>query len=322
MTTFTILNREQILEAVAPDWLIKDILTQDSLAALYGAPESFKSFVLLDAACSVATGKPFLGKFTVRLPGDVLYVYAEGGRSFSKRLRAWEHYHGIEATRLFGVAAPVNMLSLDPERLLEDIKSKGIVPELIILDTLARCFGDGDENSTQHMNAFVRGCDMLRGPCTLVASHHTGWNAKQRPRGARALEGAADTMLECGRRGHALELTVSVRKQKDDECIPPILCQAVRVAGSLIVRAITASMSVGLHHAGEANNDLVLRVLREAGPAGMSAREMHMATHRSELTLKDVRERLHAKGLIEYRGARGHTRWHLVVAEDDTLDQP
>src|SRR5262249_48532573 len=156
----TILDRAAILAGVAPDWLIEDILQQDSLATLFGAPESFKSFVLLDAACSVATGLPFLGKFPVKLTGDVVYVYAEGGPRFGKRLRAWETHYSKQADRLFGVAVPVNMLGTEPERLVENIVARGISLVMIMLDTLARCFGGGDENSTQHMNGFVQGCDL------------------------------------------------------------------------------------------------------------------------------------------------------------------
>ncbi len=33
---------------------------------------------------------------------------------------------------------------------------------MIILDTLARCFGGNDENDARDMGAFIRGCDDLK----------------------------------------------------------------------------------------------------------------------------------------------------------------
>ena len=47
-------------------------------------------------------------------------------------------------------------------QLMEAIDAVGAKPGLIVLDTLARCFGGGDENSTQDMSRFVSACDAIR----------------------------------------------------------------------------------------------------------------------------------------------------------------
>ncbi len=319
MKTFTLLDRAAILATSPPDWLIEDILPQEAFGLLFGAPEAYKSFVALDAACSVATGKPFLGRFPVKLPcpGDVVYVYGEGGRGFGRRLRAWEAYHGVNAVRLHGIAAPVNMLTNEPERLAEVIRAAAVDPALIVLDTLARCFGHGDENSTQDMNAFVGGCDELRDcftNCTLMPVHHTGWGdamgQKRRPRGSRALEGAVDTMLECKRAGQKSEVTLTVRKQKDSEEIKSVECRAVKVpvAGSIIIRALGAPGA----KAGS-NDDLALRALRDAGAAGLTAGGWMKANPDvNPNTHKDVRGRLRDAGLAEER----RRRWYATATHD------
>jgi putative DNA primase/helicase len=181
------------------------VIPQDSFAQLYGAPKSYKSFVALDAACSIATGRPFLGTFEVLRKGDVVYVYGEGGRGIGRRLRAWELHNGCEAERFFGIGQPVDMLGNDPDRIVDAIKVVAASPALIVIDTLARCSGGGDENSTQDMNAFVRGCDRLRlafPDCTVLVVHHCGWEGS-RSRGSRALEAALDTVLQCKKRHRA-----------------------------------------------------------------------------------------------------------------------
>lgn len=47
---------------------------------------------------------------------------------------------------------------------------------MIILDTLARCFGGNDENDARDMGAFIRGCDELkrRTGATVLVVHHSG----------------------------------------------------------------------------------------------------------------------------------------------------
>ncbi|WP_165899107.1 AAA family ATPase [Rhodovulum steppense] len=68
-------------------------------------------------------------------------------------------------------------------------------PALIVLDTLARNFGPGDENSTADMNRFVQTVDAMRGAypgCTVIVVHHTGHGDKSRTRGSAVLRAALD----------------------------------------------------------------------------------------------------------------------------------
>lgn len=62
-----------------PKWLIKDIWTKGGLGFISGAPKSYKSWMALDMAVSIATGTPFLNQpqFSVREPKPVLYLQEE-----------------------------------------------------------------------------------------------------------------------------------------------------------------------------------------------------------------------------------------------------
>ena len=82
------------LEALPdPVWLIDRVLVQNSLVALYGPWASFKSFIALDWAYSLATGLPWLGRTVMRC--DVLYICAEGVGGLKNRIAAWKQHHGI-----------------------------------------------------------------------------------------------------------------------------------------------------------------------------------------------------------------------------------
>ena len=70
----------------------------------------------------------------------------------------------------------------------------GRKPELIIIDTLARNFGGGDENATKDMSEFIDAVDALKNryeAATLIV-HHSGHSDKQRARGNSTLNGALD----------------------------------------------------------------------------------------------------------------------------------
>jgi hypothetical protein len=92
-------------------------------------------------------------------------------------------------------------------------------PALIVIDTVARNFGPGDENSTKDMTAFVAACDRLReqtGACILLV-HHSGHGDKTRARGSIALKGALD--WEYGMVAKSGAVHVTCTKAKDAE--PP-----------------------------------------------------------------------------------------------------
>src|SRR3712207_4979678 len=69
-------------------WLIDGVLTEGGVAALYGSPGSFKTFIALDMAASVAVGIGWAGKPTRRR--RVLYISAEGAAGLQDRIEAWE----------------------------------------------------------------------------------------------------------------------------------------------------------------------------------------------------------------------------------------
>ena len=59
----------------------------------------------------------------------------------------------------------------------------------IVLDTLARCMGEADENSARDMGRFVNRCRELEQHygCAIVVVHHVGKDAKRGGRGSNAL---------------------------------------------------------------------------------------------------------------------------------------
>ncbi|PZO63517.1 MAG: hypothetical protein DI498_13285 [Paracoccus denitrificans] len=124
------------------------------LSMLYGPSNSGKTFVALDIAMRVAAGTPWRG-YKIN-GGAVLYIAAEGGAGVLNRLAALKQEYPQMASAPF---------TLSPAGL--DLHGEGnavavceIMPHaklaLIVVDTLARSMGEGDENTAKDVAQFVK----------------------------------------------------------------------------------------------------------------------------------------------------------------------
>ncbi len=213
-----------VLEARMPEWVIKWFIESDSLVQIFGDPGCGKSFIGLDIAASIATGKNFHGNHTK--PGAAYYMAAEGRNGIARRLKAWENRWqlSLSDSPLYISTGGGNLCDPDgAAEIVEAIESIGEPPAVIVVDTLARNFGPGDENSTKDMNMFIAALDRIRERyrCTIILIHHTGHGDKSRGRGAMALKGALDAEYRMDKDIHGT-VRLEATKMKDAEIPDPM----------------------------------------------------------------------------------------------------
>lgn len=209
------------------DWLVEDYVEKDSLSLIFSPPSSGKSFVLVDIACCVATGTPWHGRPVQK--GPVFYIAGEGHNGMARRFAAWQKHYGVslKGAGIYKSQRAVSIYSEDAARdLYETVREMselhGVLPALIIIDTVARNFGEGDENSTEDMGKFITHLDTyIRLPfgCNVFLAHHSGHNM-ERARGSSALKAALDSEYQVAKDGPVLQLIPT--KMKDAE-LPPEL---------------------------------------------------------------------------------------------------
>lgn len=207
-----LVDSEGLQKMNEPVALVGGILYADSIAWLYGAPASFKTFVALDLAGCVGTGENWQGTGPTR-QGTVLYVVAEGVSGVRKRVRAWEKAMGtvMKNVKFLPIAVQASNAA-EWEALIE--LAKELNPVLIVLDTQARVTVGMEENSATEMGKFVQSVERLRrstGACILVV-HHTG-RGGEHMRGSIAMDGAATTMIKVTRVEEIID--IECVKQKD-----------------------------------------------------------------------------------------------------------
>jgi hypothetical protein len=209
------------------EWLVQGVIPQRSFVALYAPPASFKSFIALDIAECIATGRAFLGNEITR-QGAVLYIAGEGHGGIGSRIKALKTHHNTpENTPVYFLRRQVNLRSSktdlqDLVDAIDDLKAiHDINFELIIIDTLARAFGGGNENASEDMGAFITAAGAIQGryECGLLVVHHAGKDATKGLRGHSSLLGAVDTELEIIRIEGAQppKGILHISKQKDGE---------------------------------------------------------------------------------------------------------
>ncbi|ENC1845055.1 AAA family ATPase, partial [Escherichia coli] len=205
------------------DYVVKGVIPANSLCSTYGASGSYKSFLACSWACHVATGRHWGGRRVAH--GSVMYVVGEGGIGVPRRIKAWEIVNDERVENLYLVNRPIfPAVPLDVDEMV--IASRQVEREtgkpvrMIILDTLARCFGGNDENDARDMGAFIRGCDELkrRTGATVLVVHHSGKDETKGARGSSAFRASLDAEYRIRREGADSEaLVISCTKMKDAE---------------------------------------------------------------------------------------------------------
>lgn len=233
LPTIRFVPANELLAQPSPvNWLVRLILPCGSMATLIGASGTFKSNIALDLAASIATGIDWHGHPTRQ--GAVFFLAGEGNHGIARRLKAWTTVRGdsltnaplFVSTSAIALIEPLNAAAVAAEvhRLTN---ATGHRPELVVVDTLARNFGAGDENSTADMGMFIASIDLhIRKlfDCAVLIVHHTGWNDAGRGRGSSALRAAVDVEIVCERTDRVV--TVKCSKAKDSAEFEPLAFEA------------------------------------------------------------------------------------------------
>lgn len=200
---------------------------------MYAPPASFKSFIALDIAEAVATGRDWMG-YRVPKKGAVLYIAGEGHGGMGARVKACKiQNNSPDGANLYVIRAQINIRSSQEDfdaliNAINELLAQIDEPlELTILDTLMRMSGGGfNENSSEDMGGFITQAGKLQAIylCAMLLIHHSGKDITKGLRGHSSLLGAVDTELEIQRQDSVINSAdpsvignaiLTVTKQKD-----------------------------------------------------------------------------------------------------------
>jgi hypothetical protein len=214
---FRLLTWANVMSMAPPTWMVEGTLPERGVIEIYGPYSSYKSFLALDMALSLAHGVEWAGR-RVDKPRNVVYTAGEGAYGMRARAAAWAEAHKLQSVSGFALM-PTMPLFGDAD----DLRGFGEAiaahqPEFIVVDTTAHAMAGLDENTQKDAGTFMARVFELRDAfrTAVLLVHHTGKDASRGSRGSTAIPAACDTIfaVEAPRSFQAL---LKMEKQKDAE---------------------------------------------------------------------------------------------------------
>lgn len=188
-----------------PGWQVEGFWMKHSHGIVAGEPKSFKSTLVMDMALSIATGKPFLGKYPVDNQGPVLYIQNENAHWIMKdRFEKMLKHKGVvgkinrskDKLRVeFPPKVPFYMINQqsfmlsdeDHRDYLEELVDR-MRPELVVLDPLYLMF-NGDVASAQDLFPILQWLLYLKNTYNvgILVIHHYNKSGESKRGGQRML---------------------------------------------------------------------------------------------------------------------------------------
>jgi hypothetical protein len=197
-----------ILNAPPRENLVKGFVGRGEMALFYGPPKRGKTFAAMHFGICVATGAAWFGRRCKAPLGFVLYCGLEGGSGFRARLMAILQHdpvlgQQITDENLIIIRERMDLrTSTDQQRLIMTIAKHeakiGLPCLMVVVDTVARALGSGNDTSPEDMAAFIVGADIIRqanSKPAIALIHHCGKDKGRGPRGRSDLAGALDTCV-------------------------------------------------------------------------------------------------------------------------------
>jgi hypothetical protein len=290
-------------------FFVDGVFPEDSLLCVYGPPGCGKSFLSLDLACAVSTGLTWLGRSTVK--GPVLYVAAEGGRGYRKRVMAWKDARYIEQSiEVSFILEPANLHGTeDVEHILRAADTLPSPPSLVVFDTLHRSMTGGDENSAQDIGLLMDRAGRLRRelPASVLFIHHTRKDGDAE-RGSLSIRGSVDTLAQVRETDDDWRELVC-EKQKDFDEFSPIKFDLRVQSESCVIRTFDPLReSKGL----TPRQRDALRALNTNFGKGATSQEWLKVSGMPERTFYLVRGALVTQGMVSEL-EKGNSHRYLVT---------
>lgn len=195
---FSLLGINDLAALPPTEHLVKGVLPNSGLAAIYGPSGSGKTFLALDLIMAIACQSDWFGHKVKNVP--VTYVGLEGKGGINNRIQAWRAKNpSLTPARFKIVLDNFDLMNkANVAELAKVIIDAQMHQGVIVIDTLNQASPAADENSSQDMGVIIKHLKLLQettGGLVLIV-HHTGKNASQGLRGHSSLKAALDANIE------------------------------------------------------------------------------------------------------------------------------
>jgi len=253
-----------------PPWLIEGLWGAGAVGVIGGSPKSGKTWLALEMAVAVASGRPFLGRFSVPRPGPALVLAAEDTPvSVRERLEHLAQARGADFSAL-----DVHLI-LEPAVRIDHLEDRTRLratvahyrPRLLVLDPYVRLQSGVDENDATEVSAILGTLRELsrKESVAIVLVHHTRKGGAEDPgqglRGSGDFHAWGDSNLYLRRRRDSISLAIEHRAAASP---PPLTLALVDDEGP--VRLEIQESPIAMHCDSPLLTERILAELEKAGP--------------------------------------------------------
>ncbi len=232
--------RDAMSEAPPPA-LIPGYVFAESQHVLYGEPQAFKTFIALDMALHLASGRPWLDVFPVQQRGVVIFA-GEAAGSLRLRIAAWCAAHGLSVEE--SEALPIVVIEQVPtlgrgddgfqnaiNQIREATKEFSAPLGLIVIDNMTRLAAVAGLSTTDtgeygRLLADLDALGRVVGAATLTI-YHSPVSDSKRPTGTYQTTANPDVIIKAEREEYALRTRLRVApphgKTRDTTPMPDLM---------------------------------------------------------------------------------------------------
>lgn len=174
-------------------WLVDEWLPDKSITFLVSPPESYKTWILLDLAVSVASGTPFLGRYQINNPGPTMIIQQEDSHEgltdrlaliVEQKLNAIPKLEGdtwqVPAMPDLPIYVhPSRQLRFDNKKVMEELEQQiaTIRPKVVMIDPLYSTTSSTDNYMADLANQMMA-LKTFRDKygCSFLIAHHSKKN--------------------------------------------------------------------------------------------------------------------------------------------------
>lgn len=291
----------QLLAQPDKGWYLEGMIGPQELVMIAGESGAGKTFLVLDLCMSLALGKDWARTFKFEAPEPlrVAYFAGEGVGRLKQRVQALISAYDVSLEQVgdrFQVFGDVpNLASLDDPtsvlRLVEEYRERGLpLPQVVVIDTLARAIPGSDENSARDAGQVIAALDYLKNElgCAVIVVHHTGKSGDSE-RGSSAFKGAMDALFKVKKTDSGGSFEAG--KIKDAEDFNPI-------DFSLMPSAESCCVGWGK---GAAKPDPIFDMLNDQQGQRFDLNEVHsgLDTQKTEQTTRKALDSLVSRGKVK-----------------------
>ena len=323
-------------------WLVEESWVDRSVGFISGRSKSYKTWVALDMALSIVSGKPFLDQFPVGRTGPVILVQEEDPMPvLQERLRLIGGHKDMLPTinwlpsdHIIQIEFPdwplhiINLqgFNLQSTEKVDQIRKMiaEINPVMVILDPLVVMLGSVDEYRASEVSGLLQTIKMWREEfgCSIAVVHH--WNkGKSDPseRGGQHMYGsfAFHAWLESALH---VEPVIEDQEAQLDTVIIEREFKAAPSGRALKVRFEVDSVDKYSYQpiiegATESGHAAVLLDLVSSNPAGLTTPDIVESTGFNRTNVVEILGKLVKKGKVrrEKGGGRGNPSRYYPIAE-------